>query len=51
MIPQKYKEVLVLYYFDDMDYKEIADILRIPVSTVGVRLQRGRGMLKKMVVQ
>ena len=45
----KYKEPLVLYYFEEMDYKAIADILRIPVSTVGVRLQRGKAMLKKMV--
>lgn len=48
-IGPKYKEPLVLYYFEDMDYKAIADILRIPVSTVGVRLQRGKAMLKKMV--
>jgi RNA polymerase sigma-70 factor (ECF subfamily) len=45
----KYKEPLVLYYFEDLDYKAIADILRIPISTVGVRLQRGRAMLKKIV--
>lgn len=45
----KYREPLALYYFDDMDYREIADILRIPISTVGVRLQRGRAMLKKIV--
>jgi len=45
----KYREPLVLYYFDDMDYREIADILHIPISTVGVRLQRGRAMLKKIV--
>jgi RNA polymerase sigma-70 factor (ECF subfamily) len=45
----KYKEPLVLYYFEDMDYREIADILHIPISTVGVRLQRGRAMLKKIV--
>ena len=47
----KYKDPLVLYYFEEMDYKAIADILRIPVSTVGVRLQRGRAMLKKLVKQ
>ena len=45
----KYKDPLVLYYFEDMDYREIADVLRIPISTVGVRLQRGRAMLKKVV--
>jgi RNA polymerase sigma-70 factor (ECF subfamily) len=50
-IGTKYKDPLVLYYLEDMDYKEIADILRIPVSTVGVRLQRGKAMLKKIVKQ
>ncbi len=50
-IPEKYREPLVLYYFDDMDYKEIADVLRVPVSTVGVRLQRGKTMLRKLIPQ
>lgn len=45
----KYREPLVLYYLEDMDYKEIAEVLRIPVSTVGVRLQRGKTLLKKLV--
>lgn len=45
----KYREPLVLYYYDDLDYGEIAEVLRIPVSTVGVRLQRGKAMLKKIV--
>lgn len=49
MLNAKYREPLVLYYFEDMDYREIADILHIPISTVGVRLQRGRAMLKKIV--
>jgi RNA polymerase sigma-70 factor (ECF subfamily) len=48
-LSEKYKEPLVLYYFEDMDYREIADVLHIPISTVGVRLQRGRMMLKKIV--
>jgi RNA polymerase sigma-70 factor (ECF subfamily) len=47
----KYKDPLVLYYYEEMDYRAIADILRIPVSTVGVRLQRGKAMLKKIVNQ
>lgn len=45
----KYREPLALYYLEDMDYREIADILHIPISTVGVRLQRGRIMLKKIM--
>ena len=46
----KYRETLVLYYLEDQDYKEIAEILQIPVSTVGVRLTRGKAMLKKLVL-
>ena len=46
-IGSKYREPLMLYYFDDMEYGEIAEILRVPVSTVGVRLQRGRALLRK----
>ncbi len=46
-IPQKYRESLALCYFEDMDYQSISQILRIPVSTVGVRLNRGRTLLRK----
>ncbi len=45
----KYREPLVLYYFEELGYREIADVLRIPISTVGVRLNRGRELLKKIV--
>ena len=48
-LDDKYREPLVLYYLEEMDYKEIAEVLRIPISTVGVRLQRGKTMLKKLV--
>jgi RNA polymerase sigma-70 factor, ECF subfamily len=44
----KYREPLILYYFEDLSYKQIADILRIPTSTVGVRMKRGRAALKKV---
>lgn len=47
----KYREPLILYYFEDMSYKDIASILQIPISTVGVRLQRGKIMLKKIIKQ
>ncbi len=43
----KYKEPLLLYYMEGFDYREIADILHVPIDTVGVRLLRGRKLLKK----
>ena len=45
----KYRDPLVLYYLEEMNYKEIADVLRVPVSTVGIRLQRGKTALRKIV--
>ncbi len=50
-LDSKYSEPLILYYFEDMGYKDIAEILQIPVSTVGVRLQRGKAMLKNAIKQ
>jgi RNA polymerase sigma-70 factor (ECF subfamily) len=47
-VPAKYREPIVLRYYEELDYKEIADILHIPVSTVGVRISRGKSMLKKI---
>lgn len=46
-----HKEVLILYYLEDLSYQEISDILRIPTGTVGVRLRRARQALKKYVEQ
>jgi RNA polymerase sigma-70 factor (ECF subfamily) len=43
----RYREVLVLYYLEEFSYQEIADVLRVPVGTVGVRLARARRELKK----
>ncbi len=48
-LDEKYREPLILYYFEEMEYKEIADILQIPMSTVGVRLQRGKMALKRLL--
>lgn len=42
----KYREVLVLFYLEELSYNEIADVLRVPVSTVGIRLKRAREALE-----
>ena len=47
----KYREPLILYYLESMDYKEISDILQIPVSTVGVRLARARTFLQQVAAK
>jgi RNA polymerase sigma-70 factor, ECF subfamily len=49
MIDLKYREPLVLFYFDDLPYTDIADVLHLPISTVGVRISRGKQQLKKII--
>jgi len=44
----KYREVLILHYFEDLSYKEISDVLQIPTTTVGVRMTRARTQLQKL---
>lgn len=48
LLDDKYREPIVLSYFQDLTYQEIADVLQIPISTVGVRLTRGKALLKKL---
>ncbi len=43
-----YQEIIILYYLEELSYKEIADILRIPMGTVGIRLKRAKDSLKKV---
>ncbi len=46
-LPLKYREVLLLYYYEDLQVNDIAEFLQVPVSTVKTRLQRGRERLKQ----
>jgi RNA polymerase sigma-70 factor (ECF subfamily) len=42
----KYREVLVLHYYEDLSYKDIAQVLKVPIGTVGIRLSRAKDALK-----
>lgn len=44
-IEEKYREVLVLRYFEHMEYNEISDILKIPQGSVGTLIHRGKKQL------
>ncbi|GIW64386.1 MAG: RNA polymerase sigma factor [Patescibacteria group bacterium] len=47
-IPIGYKEIILLYYFEELSYEEISDSLKIPIGTVSIRLSRAKKFLKKL---
>lgn len=46
-LPLIFREVLILREFEDMSYKEIAEVTGIPTGTVMSRLSRARGVLRQ----
>lgn len=48
LIPVIYREPLSLYYLEERSYEEIGDILKLPVGTVGTRINRAKIMMKKI---
>jgi RNA polymerase sigma-70 factor (ECF subfamily) len=51
MIDEKYREVLILRYFEHKEYEEISDILKIPTGSVGTLISRGKKQLYNVLNQ
>ena len=45
-LPDEHREVLVLREIEEMDYREIAAVINVPIGTVMSRLARARTALK-----
>jgi RNA polymerase sigma-70 factor (ECF subfamily) len=48
-LPQHYRDVISMYYFEELTQQEIADILGQPVGNVRVHLHRGLKRLQKLL--
>lgn len=46
----KYRDVLILRYFEHLEYEEISDILKLPVGTVGTLVHRAKKKLRQRLV-
>lgn len=50
-LPEKYRVVIHLFYYEDMSIKEISGVMRISESNVKVRLSRGRKLLRDVLME
>lgn len=48
-LPDKYREIIHLYYYQELEVKDIAGILKIPGGTVKSRLFKARSMLHEII--
>ncbi|MEA3249936.1 MAG: RNA polymerase sigma factor [Patescibacteria group bacterium] len=48
---ERHRDILVLYYLEQMSYTEISDVLHVPVGTVGTRLMRAKKAFRKIIVK
>ncbi len=48
-VPPKYREVLVLKDVEELSYEEIQAILRLPLTTLKIRVVRARAMLRDLL--
>jgi RNA polymerase sigma-70 factor (ECF subfamily) len=46
-LPARYREPMVLYYFEEMDLAQTARVLRLREGTLKARLHRGRDLLRR----
>lgn len=46
-LPNDCRETLMLYYYHDVTYRDLADLLGVSTATVNARLTRARNLLRK----
>lgn len=49
LLPEKYRQVLLLKYSEDLTYAQMAEILDVPLTTIQIRLVRARKMIYQRI--
>lgn len=49
LLPEREAAALSLHYVEQLGYKEIAEVLRIPVGTVATAIHRGKSRLRRLL--
>ena len=46
-LPIKYREVIYLFYYEELSIKEVAIVIEVKENTIKTRLKKQRSLLKK----
>ena len=49
-LPEKYCSIVTLFYFEEMNYREISKVLNIPEGTIATNLFRAKNLLKDLII-
>lgn len=49
-LPDEYRDPLLLFYFEELRYRDIADVLGLPLGTVMSRIARAKAYLRERLV-
>ena len=50
-MPEKYRQVLILYHYQRLTMREVAQVLGADVSTIHARLKKAEGMLRRELTE
>ena len=45
-LPESYREVILLFYYGDYSYRDLADMLDVSAATINARLTKARALLR-----